>query len=251
MKRLLGKTAIVTGSTRGIGRAIAIGYAREGANVVVSGRNKSLCEEVSGIIKSEGNEATGIACDISDFDEINNLYNITIQVYGKVDIAVNNAGIAYFKSFVDMDPGTATKIWNTNIFGTFFGGQRAAKEMIKQGHGGKIINMSSISSETAAPGLSAYAPTKAAISLMTKCMALELAKDKINVNAIGCGVVLTDINREVLADPKVEQYYNEKIPWGRVGQPEDLVGLSIFLATDESEYITGTTVFIDGGFMIE
>ncbi len=123
--------------------------------------------------------------------------------------------------------------------------------MVKRGKGGKIINMSSICSEAGSPNLSVYAPTKAAISMMTKCMAIELAKHRININAIGAGVILTDINREHLSDLKNEEYWYSKIPWGRVGQPQDLVGAAIFLATDESEYVTGTTLFVDGGFILE
>jgi NAD(P)-dependent dehydrogenase (short-subunit alcohol dehydrogenase family) len=122
--------------------------------------------------------------------------------------------------------------------------------MIKQGKGGKIINMSSICSETGQHGLSGYAPTKAAITLMTKCMALEMAKYKINVNAIGPGTILTDINIEELSKPGAREKDEAKIPLG-IGMPEDIVGAAIFLATEESSYVTGTTLFVDGGFLIE
>ena len=251
MKRLQGKTAVVTGSTRGIGKAIAFGYAREGANVVVSGSNVQLCKEVADAIKSEGGSALGIPCNVSKIEDIRRLFEKAIDRFGEINISVNNAGITLFRTFLETDVDSARKVWDVNLFGTYFCAQQAAKEMVRQGKGGKIVNMSSICAETGSPNLSIYAPTKAAISMMTKCMAIELAKEKINVNAIGAGVILTDINREHLSDPKNEEYWYSKIPLGRVGQPEDLVGAAIFLATSESDYMTGTTVFVDGGFILE
>jgi NAD(P)-dependent dehydrogenase (short-subunit alcohol dehydrogenase family) len=251
MKRLQGKTAVITGSTRGIGNGIALGFAREGANVVVSGTNADLCKEVADRIVRDGGIAVGVPCDISKVENIGRLYDKALERFGAVDISVNNAGITLFKDFLETDYASARKVWDVNIAGTYFCAQRAAREMVKRGAGGKIINMSSICAETGSPNLSVYAPTKAAISMMTKCMAIELAKHRINVNAIGAGVILTDINREHLSDPKNEEYWYSKIPWGRVGRPQDLVGAAIFLATDESEYVTGTTLFVDGGFIIE
>lgn len=246
LNRLTGKVAIVTGSTRGIGRAIAIGYGREGAKVVVSGTKSHLCDEVAQIIRSEGGEATPIPCDISKMEDIDNLFAKTVETYGRLDICVNNAGVAKFKPFLEMDLETINFIWGINMFGTYFCAQHAAQQMVKQGEGGKIINMSSITAETGQVGLSAYAPTKAAITLMTKCIALEMAPHKINVNAIGCGTILTDINRDELDYEKDMR----EIPLG-VGMPEDLVGLSIFLATDESKYMTGHTTYIDGGYNLK
>ncbi|MBQ4062067.1 MAG: SDR family oxidoreductase [Christensenellaceae bacterium] len=244
--RLKGKVALVTGSTRGIGRAIAIGYAREGAKVVVSGTNVKLCDEVVDIIKREGGEAIAIPCDVSDLDSVNNLFDKIIEHYGRLDVSVQNAGVAKFKPFLEMDKETLSKIWNINLYGTYFCAQRAAQIMVKQGGGGKIINMSSITSETGQVNLSAYAPTKGAISIMTKCMALEMAPYKINVNAIGPGTILTDINRDELDMEKDER----EIPLG-IGMPEDLVGIAILLATHESDYMTGHTVFVDGGYNIK
>ena len=246
LNRLKGKVAVVTGSTRGIGRAIAIGYGRECAKVVVSGTKTHLCDEVSALIRSEGGEAIGIPCDISKMEDIDNLYTKTLETYGRVDVAVNNAGVAKFKPFLEMDRETISWIWNINLYGTYFCAQRAAQQMVKQGGGGKIINMSSITADTGQIGLSAYAPTKAAISLMTKCMALEMAPYKINVNAIGAGTILTDINRNELDFERDER----EIPLG-IGQPEDLVGIAILLATDESRYMTGHTVYVDGGYNIK
>lgn len=243
--RLEGKVAIVTGSTRGIGRAIAIAYGREGAKVIVSGRNHSHCDEVVSLIKSEGGEAYAVPCDISKMEDIDNLFDKTLEKYGRLDISVQNAGVATFKSFLDMDMETISSIWNTNLYGTYFCAQRAAKIMVKQGSG-KIINMSSIANETGQIGLSGYAPSKAAISMMTKCMALEMAPYRINVNAIGPGTILTDINRDELDMERDEK----EIPLG-IGQPEDIAGIAIFLATDESNYMTGHTVYVDGGYNIK
>jgi glucose 1-dehydrogenase len=241
--RLNGKIAIITGSTRGIGRAIAFAYAGEGAKVVVSGTKQSASEEVAKEIVEAGGEAIGIACDIKNTNDIDALYAGTVDKWGRVDIAVNNAGRAVFKPFVEMDYETLSDMWNTNMYGTYWCAQRAARRMIDQGGHGKIINLSSICCETAQVGLSGYAPTKAAITLMTKCIALEMAPYRINVNAIGAGTILTDINRDELDIEKDER----EIPLG-IGKPEDLAGLAIFLASAESDYMTGHTVFIDGGY---
>ncbi|QJD84932.1 SDR family NAD(P)-dependent oxidoreductase [Cohnella herbarum] len=249
MSRLAGKTAIVTGSTRGIGRGIAERFGREGANVVVSGTNAALCEEVAASIRKEGGSAIGIACNIADLDQINHLYDKTLETYGEINIVVNNAGIAIFKPFVEVEPETVRKIWDVNLFGTFFSGQRAAKEMIRQGKGGKIINMSSISEEVGTAHLTQYAMTKGGIKIMTKCMALELAEHGINVNAIGAGVIDTDISMEEFAKPGMREETVKRIPWGRMGAPEDLAGTAVFLAHEDSDYITGTTVYVDGGLL--
>lgn len=249
MGRLAGKTAIVTGSTRGIGRAIALRYGREGANVVVSGTNAALCEEVSKLIRDEGGTAIGVPCDVSKLDDINRLYDKTLERFGEINIVVNNAGIAVFKPFVEVDPETVRKIWDVNLFGTFFSGQRAAKEMIKQGKGGKIINMSSISEEVGTAHLTQYATTKGGIKIMTKSMALELAEHRINVNAIGAGVIDTDISMEEFSKPGMREATVARIPWGRMGEPDDIAGTAVFLASDDSDYVTGTTVFVDGGLI--
>jgi len=247
MGKLEGKVAIVTGSTRGIGKAIVKRYAREGAKVVVSGTNQALIEQVTNEIRQEGGTAIGIKCDVSKLDEINNLYDKTLEHYGEINIVVNNAGIAVFKPFVEVDPETVRRIWDVNLFGTFFSGQRAAKEMIRQGKGGKIINMSSLSEEVGTAHLTHYSTTKGGIKIMTKCMAIELAPYRINVNAIGAGVIDTDISKEEFDKPGVREAQVKRIPWGRLGQPEDIAGTAVFLASDDSEYVTGTTVFVDGG----
>jgi NAD(P)-dependent dehydrogenase (short-subunit alcohol dehydrogenase family) len=244
-ERLKGKVAIVTGSTRGIGRAIALSYAREGAKVVVSGRNTEMCNEVVSMIQSSGGEAYPRPCDTRKIEDITNLFDRTLEKYGKLDISVQNAGIAKFKSMVDMDMETLSSIIDTNIYGTYLCAQRAAQIMVAQGFG-KIINISSITYQTGQIGLSAYGPTKAAISIMTKCLALELAPYRINVNAIGPGTILTDINRDELDMERDER----EIPLG-IGKPEDIAGVAIFLATDEASYMTGHTVYVDGGYNIK
>lgn len=244
--RLKGKVAVVTGSTRGIGRAIAIAYGREGAKVVVSGRNAALCDEVVDIIKSEGGEAYAVPCDISKKDDIDNLYKKTLEKYGRLDISVQNAGVAEFRDFLKIDKAMLDRIWGTNLYGTFFCAQQAAQIMVDQGQGGKIINMSSITYQTGQVGLAAYGPTKAGIAILTKCMALEMAPYHINVNAIGPGTILTDINRNELD----MEHDEREIPLG-IGKPEDLCGIAILLATEESDYMTGHTVYVDGGYNIK
>lgn len=249
MKRLEGKVAVVTGSTRGIGRAIAMAYAKEGAMVVISGTNTSLCESVSQKIRQDGGEAIGIPCNIAEVEDLKVLIDGAIDAYGTIDIMVNNAGVVKFKPFLEMDRETLTHVWDVNLYGTYFAAQLAAKQMVKQGKDGKIINMSSIVAETAQVELSAYAPTKAAILMMTKCMAVELAPYKINVNAIGPGTILTDFNRGQLELPGHMDAELAKIPLG-IGMPEDIVGAALYFASDEARYSTGSILYVDGGYNI-
>ncbi|NRF91945.1 glucose 1-dehydrogenase [Paenibacillus frigoriresistens] len=247
MQRLTGKTAIVTGGTRGIGRGIAMAYGREGANVVVSGTNAALCEEVAGLIRSEGGSAVGIPCDLSQLEQIERLFDKTLEHFAEIHIVVNNGAMITFESFVDITPESVRKMLEVNLLGTFFCGQRAAKEMIRQGKGGKIINLSSIMEKVGTMNLTHYGASKGGVMMLTKCMALELAEHKINVNAIGPGVIDTDQHAEKFAKPEGREAAIGRIPWGRTGVPADIANTAVFLATDDSDFITGTTIFVDGG----
>lgn len=247
MQRLKDKVAVVTGGAKGIGRAIAAAYGREGAKVIIADVDEATAARTADSITAGCGQAVAVRCDITRQADIDNLFDQTLRQFGRVDVAVNNAGISGFSSFLDMERDMVERICSVNYYGTFFCAQKAARIMAEQ-RGGVIINMSSISAQTGQARLSAYAPTKGAVSILTKCMAVELAEYNIRVHAVGCGTVITDINRDEVSEEQLKDY-NAKTPLG-VGRPEDLAGIYIFLATNEASYMTGHTVYVDGGYNI-
>lgn len=247
--KLKGKVAIVTGSTRGIGRGIAERFVKEGAIVVINGRKIEDVEKVAKEIDASGKKTVAIAADVSDTAQIKKLVEVTVKKLGRIDILVNNAGILSFENFVDMKEESWDKVIDVDLKGSFLCAQAAAKQMIKHGNGGKIINIASIAGTVAYPQLAQYCAAKAGIINLTKVMALELAPHKINVNAIGPGVIESDMTRPSLNDPNMKKMFDAKIPLGRIGKPEDIGAAAAFLASDDADYITGITLFVDGGWL--
>jgi glucose 1-dehydrogenase len=248
--KLKDKVAIVTGSTRGIGRGIAERFVKEGAIVVVNGRKTEDCKRVAKEIDPSGKKTVAIAADMSDAGQIKNLIYETVKKLGRIDILVNNAGIVGFENFVDMKEESWNKLIDVDLKGCFLCAQAAAKQMIKQGKGGKIVNIASIAGTIAYPQLAHYCAAKAGVINMTKVMALELGRHKINVNAIGPGVIESDMTKPMLSDPNTEKGFMAKIPLGRIGKPEDIGAAAAFLASDDADYITGATLFVDGGWLV-
>lgn len=244
--RLVGKTAIVTGAAKGIGRAIALRFGAEGADVLVADINGPLAEQTAAEIRAMGRRAVAVTTDISDLAQIDRMVAAAVAELGHIDILVNNAGIAQFVPFLEITPEVVDRIWRVNQWGTFWCCQRVAQHMAARGSG-KIVNMSSLSEEVGTPLLTHYSMTKGAIKILTRCLALELAPLHINVNAIGPGIIDTDISAEHFAVPENRAEANARIPIGRMGAPEDVAGAAVFLASSDSDYITGTTVFVDGG----
>jgi L-rhamnose 1-dehydrogenase len=247
--KLEGKTVIVTGGSRGIGRAVAIGCAHEGANVVVNYRS-GPGEEVVEEIRAAGGRAVTAEGDVADPETGKKLVAAAVEAFGKVDVLVSNAGICPFHNFLDM-PGEVMRRTNeVNYYGTFYVVQAAAKQMVKQGTGGSIVAMSSISALVGGGMQTHYTPTKAAIhSLMQSC-AIALGPHRIRCNSILVGTVRTDINKEDLSDPEKVAYFNKRIPLGRLGQPEDMIGPVVFLASDMAGYVTGAAFLADGGLYV-
>jgi 3-oxoacyl-[acyl-carrier protein] reductase len=253
--RLKDKVCLITGSSRGIGRAIAITFAREGANVVVNyNTNRDMAEEVVGIISREGRKAIAIKADVSNKSEVNNMVNETIREFGRIDVLVNNAGIAIMSpSILECTEEVWEKTLRVNLLGAYFCIQATVPYMIKQRYG-KIINISS----NAALGtigqtsgrMVAYTPAKAGIIILTKRLAFELGKYNINVNAIAPGATKTDILLSGRTIEEVEGLLKEKAKQtalGRVAEPQDIANVALFLASDESSYITGQLIVVDGG----
>jgi len=247
--RLDCKVAIVTGSSRGIGKAIAMKFAREGASVVVNSRKKVDAEKVVKEILADGGRAVAVEADVSKAKDVQKLIVATLKSFGKLDIFVNNAGVISYSSFLDLKEEEWDALMAVDLKGVYLCTQAAAKQMIKQGKGGKIINISSIAGFIGFPRLAHYCAAKAGVIELTKQVAIELAPYKINVNSIGPGVINTDMTKGIEDDPKQLKQIISRIPLGRIGEPEDIANAAAFLASDEADYITGEVVFVDGGWL--
>lgn len=246
--QLKGKTAVVTGGSRGIGRAIALELAACGANVVVNyTRNSTAAEAVVAEIKSMGTIGMAVKADVSITSEVENLVNEVLNTLGSIDILVNNAGITRDNLIIRMTEKEFDDVINTNLKGAFICTKAVSKVMIKQ-KSGKIINVSSVVGIVGNAGQSNYAAAKAGIIGFTKSMAKELAKRNINVNAVAPGFIQTDMT-SVLPDKVKEEFINS-IPLMRIGKPEDIAKAAAFLASEYSDYITGQVINIDGGMVM-
>jgi len=244
------RTAIVTGSRRGISRAIALALAKEGANVVVSDINQEDCEKVVNEIKGLGGKGMALKCDVTSRAEVEDMVIRTVAEFGKLDILVNNAGIITFKPFLELTDEDWDNTINVNLKGQFICAQAAAREMTKN-KWGRIINIASISSGgcgIAFPLVAHYTASKGGVTALTEALALELTPQGINVNAICPGAINTDMAKGVSDSGQLEQVLL-RIPKGRLGQPEDIANLAVFLASEESDYISGAAIVIDGGWL--
>ncbi|HUV68240.1 MAG TPA: SDR family oxidoreductase [Terracidiphilus sp.] len=248
--QLQGKTAIVTGAGTGIGQAIAIAFAQEGAAVVVDYvGDASVPKDTIARINAMGGKSLGVEADISIPDQVNSLIRQTVAAFGKLDIFVNNAGIEKKFAFVDYPLEEWQKIVAVNLTGPFLCSQAAAKQMIAQGGGGRIINISSIHEDLPMPTNAPYCATKGGLRMLMRTIAVELAAHKITVNNIGPGAIYTPIDKDVEMDPQLNDRILAEIPLGRWGKPEEVAQLAVFLASEHAAYITGSTHFIDGGML--
>lgn len=252
MKKLENKTALVTGSDSGIGRAIAVEFAKNGANVIVCYHSdedggKEALEEV----KKHGGKASLIRLDVSDEKDVEKKMEQLVKEYSGLDILINNSGVNGSGIPVDeMDTEVFDKTIKTNLYGTFFCSRKFVQHRKKVGEKGKIINISSVHEEINAPGNADYNASKAGIRNFMRTLAIEVAPFGINVNNIAPGMILTPMNQKAVDDPKALKKAEKNIPWGRAGRPEEIAYLAVFLASDEADYVTGSTYAMDGGLMI-
>jgi NAD(P)-dependent dehydrogenase (short-subunit alcohol dehydrogenase family) len=247
--RLQGKVAIVTGSTKGIGRAVAIGYAEEGATVIVCGRSEDLAKNLAGELTGKGRKAVALRLDVTNVDSVNQVVAQVVKQFGRIDILVNNAGISpIWKRVEETGKDAWDQIIATNLTGAFLCAQAVGKVMIKQ-KSGKIINMTSVGGKVALPRLVAYCASKAGIISLTQVLAAEWAQHNILVNAIGPSYVETEFTAGLRRNQAIYDDLKNKNLLKRFAQPEEVVGAAIFLASDESNYITGQTIFVDGGWL--
>jgi len=247
---LKGKVAIVTGGNSGIGLAIVLELARQGANIVIDYvAHPEATEDLEKQVRALGDCAIGVKADVSQIADLQNLFATAVKEFGRVDIMVNNAGVETRTSILDTTESQYEQVMGINLKSAFFGTQLAARQMIKQGGGGRIINITSVHEDWPMPGNTAYCLSKGGMRMLTRTAGVELAPHGILVVGVGPGAVATPINLGTMHDPALLQKLNSAIPLGRMGRPEEIAALVAFLAGAGASYMTATTIFADGGIM--
>ena len=247
---LKNKVAVVTGGNSGIGKAIVLELARQGANITIDYiSHPEATDELEKQVASLGDRAIGVDADVSQIAELERLIAASVNAFGRLDIMVNNAGVETRTSVLDTSEEQYEKVLRINLKSAFFGTQLAAKQMIKQGGGGRIINVTSVHEDWPMPGNTAYCLSKGGIRMLTRTAGVELAPHNILVVGVGPGAVATPINLSTMKDPTLLKKLDDAIPLGRMAQPEEIASVVAFLAGGGASYITATTVFTDGGIM--
>jgi 3-oxoacyl-[acyl-carrier protein] reductase len=246
--KLAGKVAIVTGASKGIGKGIAIRYAQEGASVVLASRSMDLLSSIAEQIGKEGGKALAVEVDVRKYESIENMVNKTVEHFGRLDILVNNAGVGMAVPSEELNPKHWQRALDIDLSGVFYGCQCAARKMIPQG-GGSIINITSAFGLVAVPARAAYCASKAGCNMLTKVLGIEWAKKKVRVNAIAPGYIRTEMVKEIIAKGMLSvETIEKRTPMGRIGEVEELLGMAVYMASDDSSFMTGAVVSIDGGW---
>jgi glucose 1-dehydrogenase len=244
------KVAIVTGGNSGIGKAIALGLAKTGVRVVIDYvAHPEATDELEKEIAALGDQSIGVEADASRIDELQKLVDAAVAKFGRLDIMVNNAGVETRTSVLTTTEADYDKVLSINLKSAFFGVQLAAKQMIKQGGGGRIINITSVHEDWPMPGNTPYCLSKGGMRMLTRTAGVELAPHGIRVVGVGPGAVATPINLSTMNDPALLAKLNSAIPLGRMAKPEEIADVVVFLAGDGGSYIAATTIFADGGMM--
>ena len=247
MGRLENKTALITGGASGIGRAICLGFAREGADVCVADINSSGAKACASEIRKIGRKSMYLKVDVTKYKDLENMVAKTIDTFGRIDILVNDAGIAIARPALEVTEDDWDSTYNINVKGLFFATQLVLPHMLREGKG-KIINIASSWGIIGVKDATTYCSSKAAVINLTRALAVELAPRKININAIGPAMVVTPLTKPILEDsPEMAREWIRNIPLGRPAQPEEIVGAAVYLASDESSFVTGQTLMVDGG----
>ena len=245
--RLKDQVAIVTGAAAGIGLACAKRFAAEGAKVVLADVAVEKGEQAAEEIQAAGGDAIFVKCDVGDKGEAEALIDSAVAAFGHLDCLIANAGIVHAADFLDLAEADFDRVIRVNLKGVFLTGQAAARQMVKQGGGGTIINMSSVNAVMAIPAITPYVVAKGGVNQLTKVMAIALADHDIRVNGIGPGSIATELAQAVLNDPEKRRGALCRTPMGRFGEPDEVAKIAVFLASGDSSYITGQTIYPDGG----
>jgi glucose 1-dehydrogenase len=245
-----GKVAIVTGGNSGIGKAIVLALAEAGAKIVIDFvADEKATEDLETKIAALGDQSIGVDADVSKVDDLQRLVDAAVQAFGRLDIMVNNAGVETRTSVLDTTEAQFDKVMAINLKSAFFGTQIAAKQFIKQGTSGRVINMTSVHEDWPMPGNTAYCLSKGGMRMLTRTAGVELGPHGIQVVGVGPGAVATPINTQTMNDPAAMKTLDAAIPLGRMAEPEEIASLVAFLADEGAAYITATTIFADGGIM--
>jgi NAD(P)-dependent dehydrogenase (short-subunit alcohol dehydrogenase family) len=245
---LSGAVAIVTGGGRGIGKAISLSLAAARASVVVASRNGPDLDAVTAEIREAGGRAVPVVADLTSSEQIEHLVGVTVGEFGRIDILVNNASTSHMAPLLEFSEKGWDRIFDTNCRGAFLLSRAAARRMIDQG-GGKIVNVTTVGAERGSMGMAAYNASKAALKMLTMCMAVEWAPYGINVNAVGPGLTRTEFSRPIWDHTERASRYLSTVPKGRVAEPDEIAGAVLFLASDASDFITGQSIYVDGGYL--
>jgi NAD(P)-dependent dehydrogenase (short-subunit alcohol dehydrogenase family) len=245
--RLQDQVAVITGAASGIGRACAERFAAEGAKVVLADIDVTKGEEAAEAIQETGGDAIFVACDAGDKAQVDALIDSAVAAYGRLDCAIANAAVVHACDFLDLAEEDFDRVIRINLKGVFLTGQSAARQMVAQGTPGTIVNMSSVNAGMAIPSITPYVVAKGGVNQLTKVMALSLADKDIRVNAIGPGSIATELAQAVLSDPEKARGALIRTPLGRFGEPAEVASVAVFLASEDSSYITGQTIYPDGG----
>jgi len=243
---LHGRVAVVTGASRGLGRAIAVALAKSGAAVAVAGRAKQELDDTAHLVESAGGRALVVPTDVTSYEAVEALMNRAVAELGRLDIVVNNAGVAKVAPLVEMSPEDWHAMLEVNLTGVFYGCRAAGPRLIAQGSG-KVINVASVLGAVGLPGYTVYGATKGGVIALTRTLGVEWARHNIQVNAIAPGWFATDMTHEAFADSRINQRLTRDIPARRIGDPDEIGPLAVYLASPASGFMTGQTIFLDGG----
>jgi NAD(P)-dependent dehydrogenase (short-subunit alcohol dehydrogenase family) len=246
---LAGKVAVVTGASRGLGRAMAVALAEAGADVALAARSKADLEETAHRAVAHGRRAIVVPTDVTQYTEVEALIQQTVRALGRLDVVVNNSGIAKVVPLAEASPEDWRAILDVNLTGVFYGCRAAAAHFIAQ-RSGKVINLASVMGAVGLPGYTMYAATKGGVMSLTRALAVEWARHNVQVNAIAPGWFVTEMNEAAFADPRLSERLLRDVPQRRTGRLEEIGPLAVYLASAASDFMTGQTLFLDGGLSV-
>ncbi len=244
---LQGKATIITGASGGIGAACAERFCAEGARVMIADIDEDGGQALTAKLRDGGADVEFRKTDVSNKSDVEGMVADAVSAFGRVDVLINNAAILHIAEFLDLEEEDFDKTISVNLKGYFLCGQAAARQMVSQGEGGAIINMSSVQAVLSVPSILPYVVCKGGVNQLTKTMAIALATENIRVNAIGPGTILTELAKTLLADEAARKKVMSRTPMGRCGEPEEIASIAVFLADDDSSYVTGQCIYADGG----